>query len=526
MRKIREILRLGLALSLSYRQVARSAGVSRPTAAFYLNRFQQSGKSAEELMALGDHELFSLVSPNGSGRPIQQKPLPDWQKIHLEMGKKSVTIQLLWQEYLEQYPGGYKLSHFCELYRRWRKSLAISMRQTHKAGAKLFVDFAGQTIPVHDRFTGKVQEAQIFVAALGLSSYGYAEAVPDQTLANWIMPQVRAFEYFGGATEAVVPDNPRTIIPRACRYEPDINPTYQEMASYYKTAILPARVRHPKDKAKVESAVFVVERWILASLRNRKFFSFEELNQAIREKLIYLNNHPFKKLKGSRKEWFDLFEKTALRPLPETRYIFAEWKKATANIDYHVDIKGHYYSVPYAYRGQALDVRYTAGTVEIFTHGKRIASHLRDPRAGKHTTVDEHMPKSHREYLEWSPSRIMSWASSIGSSTHDLVEKILKLKLHPEQGYRSCLGVIRLGKRFSNERLEKACTRALYIGAYNYASVLSILERGLDAKPPEKVLSCTGAVHENIRGTGYYADRKEAPVMTQSVQASTVMPST
>ena len=526
MRKIREVLRLGFVLSLSYRQVAQSAGVSRPTVAFYLERFKASGKSAQELTALSEDELFLLVGSRDPGRPGGQKPLPDWQEIHLEMGKKSVTLQLLWQEYIEKYPDGYKLSQFCELYRRWRKSLALSMRQTHKAGAKLFVDFAGQTIPVHDRFTGKVQEAQIFVATLGLSSYSYAEAVPDQTLPNWIMPQVRAFEYFGGVTEAVVPDNPRTIISRTCRYEPDINPTYQEMASHYGTAILPARVRHPKDKAKVESAVFVVERWILASLRNRKFFSFEELNQAIREKLLYLNDHPFKKLKGSRKEWFELFEKTALRPLPETRYVFAEWKKVIANIDYHVDVKGHYYSVPYIYRGQELLARYTAGTVEIFLRGKRVASHLRDPRAGKHTTVDEHMPKSHREYLEWSPSRIMNWGSSIGPSTHTLIEKILKSRPHPEQGYRSCLGVIRLGKRFSNERLERACTRALFIGAYNYTSVRSILERGLDTQMPEKVLSCTAAVHENVRGTGYYAERKEAPPMRQSAQVGVVIPST
>ena len=525
MRKIREILRLGFVMSLSCRQVARSAGVSRPTVAFYLDRFQQSGKSAQDLMALDDNELFSLVGSKESGRPVQQKPLPDWQEIHLEMGKKSVTLQLLWQEYIEKHPDGYKLSQFCELYRRWRKNLALSMRQTHKAGAKLFVDFAGQTIPVYDRFTGKIQQAQIFVAALGLSSYSYAEALPDQTLPNWIMPQVRAFEYFGGVTEAVVPDNPRTIIPRSCRYEPDINPSYQEMASHYGTAILPARVRHPKDKAKVESAVFVVERWILACLRNRKFFSYEELNQAIREKLLYLNNHPFKKLKGSRKEWFELFEKAALRPLPQIRYIFAEWKKVTANIDYHVDVAGHYYSVPYIHRGQELFARYTAGTVEIFLRGKRVASHLRDPRAGKHTTTDEHMPKSHREYLEWSPSRIMNWGSSIGPSTHALIEKILKSRPYPEQGYRSCLGVIRLGKRFSNERLERACTRALIIGAYNYTSVRSILERGLDAKMPEKTPSCTGAVHENIRGTGYYTERKEVALVTQSMQTPAVVPS-
>ena len=509
MRKIHEILRLGLVLSLSVRQVAQSVGASRPTVASYLDRLKASGKSTQELMALSEEELFLIVQSRDSGRPAGQKPLPDWQEIHLEMRKKSVTLQLLWQEYIEKYPTGYKITQFCELYRRWRKNLTLSMRQTHKAGGKLFVDFAGQTIPVYDRFTGKIHEAQIFVAALGLSSYSYAEAVPDQTLPNWIMPQVRAFEYFGGVTEAVVPDNPKAIISKACRYEPDINPTYQEMASYYGTAILPARVRHPKDKAKVEAAVFVVERWILASLRNRKFFSFEELNEAIREKLDFLNSHSFKKLKGSRKEWFDLFEKASLRPLPETRYIFAQWKKATVNIDYHVDIDGHYYSAPYIYRGQVADVRYTAGTVEVFIRGKKVASHLRDPRSRKHTTVNEHMPKSHREYLEWSPSRIMSWGLSIGPSTGELVEKILNSKPHPEQGYRSCLGVIRLGKRFSNERLEKACKRALLIGAHNYPSVHSILDKGLDGKIPEKMFSCTAAPHENIRGTEYYTERKE-----------------
>ena len=509
MQKVREIVRLGMGLSLSDRKVAQSVGVSRPTVASYLARLEATGKKVEELLVLSDDELLTLVKEGEAGRPVKTKTLPDWQKVRQELGKRSVTLRLLWQDYIQDHPDGYRLSQFCEFYRRWRKSLAISMRQDHKAGEKLFVDFAGQTIPVHDPFTGKITQAQIFVATLGFSSKSYAEAVPDQTLQNWIMPQVRAFEFFGGVPGVVVPDNPKALVSKACFYDPDLNPAYLEMASHYGVAIVPARVRHPKDKAKVESAVGVVERWILASLRHRKFFSFEELNAAIREKLEYLNNHPFQKMEGSRKELFDSHERQALKPLPESRYVFAFWNTTTVNIDYHIEADRRYYSVPHQYRGQKVDVRYNVSTVEVFLRRKRIASHLVDPAAGKYQTAKEHMPRSHREYLEWPPSRIENWACSVGVSTGEVVKKIIQSKTYPVQGYRASLGVIRLGRRFSNERLEKACERALSIGAHNYQSVRSILENGLDRQMPRILESLREVRHENIRGGAYYALGKE-----------------
>ncbi|MEI7752196.1 MAG: IS21 family transposase [Candidatus Omnitrophota bacterium] len=509
MQKIREMVRLGILLSLSDRQVARSVGASRPTVASYLARLESTGKTAQELLALSDDELLLLVKEGEPGRPLKTKVLPEWQEVRQELGKKSVTLQLLWQEYIQDHPDGYRLSQFCELYRCWKKGLAISMRQDHKAAEKLFVDFAGQTIPVHDPFTGGIIQAQIFVATLGFSSKSYAEAVPDQTLQNWIMGQVHAFEFFGGVTEIVVPDNPKALVSKACFYDPDLNPAYLEMASHYGVAIVPARVRHPKDKAKVESAVGLVERWILASLRNRKFFSFEELNAAIREKLEYLNNHPFQKLEGSREELFDRHERQALKPLPANRYLFAFWNKTTVNIDYHIEANKRYYSVPHQHRGQKVDVRYNASTVEVFLRRKRIASHLIDPKLGKYQTVKEHMPQSHREYLEWPPSRIENWASSVGPSTGEVVKKIIQSKTFPVQGYRASLGVISLGRRFSNERLEKACQRALSIGAHNYQSVRSILEKGLDRQMPRILESLCQVRHENIRGSAYYTPAKE-----------------
>jgi len=492
---------------MTRRQIARSVSVSRPTVSFYLDAAARQGLTFDRVGALSDEELEGLLSIKELGRPVQGRALPDWEYIHREMGKKSVTLQLLWQEYKENHPEGYQSSQFSDLYRTWRKGLDLSMRQTHKAGEKMFVDYAGQTIPIHDPVTGEVRQAQIFVGVMGLSNYTYSEASFDQGIASWIGSHVRAFEYFGGAPHIVVQDNLKSAVSKSCRYEPDLNPAYQEMAVHYGTAIVPARVRRPKDKSKAEVGVQIVERWILASLRNRKFFSLEELNQAIREKLEILNTRAFKKLKGSRREWFELFDKTALLPLPDAKYVYADWKKAVVNIDYHVELKGHYYSVPHAYRQEQVDIRHTSSSIEIFLRGQRIASHVRDHRVGKHTTTPEHMPKSHRSFLEWTPSRILKWAGAIGPSTEKIAEIILTTRPHPEQGYRSCLGVIRLGKRFGNDRLEAACKRAIAIGGKSYRSVRSILESSLDRKSPEPVRTVPQIDHNNLRGPGYYTPR-------------------
>ncbi len=456
MRKIMEILRLGMTRSLSDREIARSLCVSHATVAKYITLAEKAGLTYDKAQDMDDSVLLSFLEKNKV--PLQKKsyPEPDWTYIYAELRKKGVTLELLWQEYKNVYPDGYQHTQFSEYYRRWKERLSPTMRQVHKAGEKMFVDYAGHTVPIYDRLTGAIREAQIFVAVLGASNYTYSEATYDQSLPNWIASHVRTFEYFGGVAGAVIPDNLKSGVSKASRYEPDINPTYHDMAVHYCTVIMPARAGKPKDKAKVEVGVQIVERWILASLRNRKFFSLSELNEAIRELLVKLNEKPFKKLAGCRKEWFERIEKPALIKLPEAPYVFAEWKKATVNIDYHIDVNGHYYSVPYPLVHEKMDVRYTAYTVEIFFRGNRVASHIRDDTRGRHSTINEHMPKSHREYLEWSPSRIISWAKTIGISVAEVVETILNTRGYPEQGYRSCLGILRLAKRYSPERLEAA----------------------------------------------------------------------
>ena len=508
MRKVMEILRLGLTRQWSNREIARSLCVSHATVARYIALAEKTGLTYDKAQDMDNAGLLSFLEKDKA--PLQKKsyPVPDLNYIHAELKKKGVTLELLWQEYKSVYPDGYQHTRFCELYSRWREALNPSLYNVYKAGEKMFVDYAGHTVPINDRLTGEIRQAQIFVAVLGASNYTYSEATYDQSLPNWIGSHVRTFEYFGGVCSATIPDNLKAGVSKASRYEPDINPTYHDMAVHYGTVIMPARAGRPKDKAKVEVGVQIVERWILAALRNRTFFSLGELNQAIRELLIRLNERPFKKLEGCRKEWFERIEKPALMRLPEAAYVFAEWKKANVNIDYHIDVKGHYYSVPYSLITQRkqMDVRYTAKTVEIFLGGNRVASHVRDDTRGRHSTIKEHMPKSHQEYLEWSPSRMINWAQTIGSSVAGVVEVILNTRRYPEQGYRSCLGILRLAKRYSAERLEASCKRAIAIRGYSYKSVESILKNGLDKNPLPEQRPQPIVVHENIRGGDYFTE--------------------
>lgn len=505
MRKIGEILRLGLTGTLSERQIARSCGVSRPTVREYLRRAQEAGLSVEGLEKLPEEALESLLKPGSKPGLAENRPQPDWPLVHEDLRKKGVTLALLWTEYKQNHPDGYQISQFCEYYSRWKRKLGLSLRQIHKAGEKMFVDYAGQTIPITSPETGEVREAQIFVAVLGASNYTFSEAAWDQSVASWISSHIHAFEYFEGVPEMVVPDNLRAAVSKACRYEPDLNPAYQEMAVYYGTAVIPARVRKPRDKAKVEVGVQIVERWILAVLRHRTFFSLADLNSAIGALLEKLNDRPFKKLEGSRRSWFEKMERPALKALPSTRYVLASWKKARVNIDYHVELESHYYSAPYCLVHEEVEIRWTHTIVEIFFKSKRVASHLLDPRPYRHTTQKEHLPQSHREYLEWSPSRILEWAGSMGEHTQQLTHRILQSRLHPEQGYRSCLGILRLGKAYGKERLDAACKRAVFIGASSYRSVRSILENRLDQKPLETSQGCAlPLLHANIRGPEYY----------------------
>tara|TARA_B100000315_G_C14570477_1_gene585209 strand:- start:863 stop:2437 length:1575 start_codon:yes stop_codon:yes gene_type:complete len=510
MRTIKEVLRLKWVQQLSNRQIARMCHIARPTVAEYLRRAEQAGLSWPIPADVDDAQLQQRLFPPPPALPPSHRGIPDWLTVSREMKGKHVTLFLLWQEYREQHPQGYQYSWFCEHYRRWLGQRDLVMRQDHRAGEKLFVDYAGQTVDVIDRDTGEVRTAQIFVATLGASNYTFAEATWTQSLPDWIGSHRRAFEYLGGVPELIVPDNLGSGVSKAHRYDPDVNPTYQEMASHYDTAVLPTRVRRPRDKAKVEQSVLVVERWILAALRHHTFFSLAELNQHIRQLLVKLNERPFRKLPGSRRSHFESLDRPALKPLPNEPYQYADWKKVRVHIDYHVEVEGHYYSVPYALAKRQLEARITAHTIECFHHGKRVASHVRSGHKGRHTTVREHMPESHRQYGDWSPQRLTQWASQTGPATAQLVDRILKSRPHPEQGYRSCLGVLRLGKSYGNDRLEAACQRAIALGTHRYKSIESILKNGLDQQPmptqseldiPDDTVPQD---HDNIRGSSYY----------------------
>ena len=512
MRKIKEVLRLKFGLGFANRQIARSCSINHSTVADYLYRAKAAGLGRWPLPDdLDEAGLEKRLFPTMSPRAGQPRAAPNWPAIHEDLhGHKHVTLQLVWQEYKQSNPDGYQYSRFCWLYQQWAAKLDLVLRQEHRAGEKLFVDYAGDTVPIVDPKTGAIQKASIFVAVLGASNYTYAEATWNQDLGSWIRSHVRALEFFAGAPALLVPDNCRTAVLHPCRYEPDLNPTYQEMAAHYDMAVIPARVRKPRDKAKVEAGVLLVERWILAALRKRTFFSLSGLNQAITELLERLNNRPFRKLEGSRAQRFAKIDRPALRPLPTESYQFAEWKKVRVNIDYHIEIERHYYSVPYALIHRELDARYTAMTVEIFHRGQRIASHARSSRIGGHTTIDAHRPKSHQRYLEWTPERLVRWASTIGPFTATLVDKILQSRRHPEQGFRSCLGILRLGKTYGSDRLEAASARACNLNACSYQSVKSILRTSLDRQLQlQPSLERPPIQHANIRGTDYFNPQEE-----------------
>jgi transposase len=509
MRKIKEVLRLRFEHQQSARQIAKSCGIARSTVKEYLDRIQKAGipwpLPAEWDDAALENRLFAPVPL----LPPEKRQMPPMEYLHQERKKKGVTLQLLWHEYKEGNPEGYQYSQFCELYRKWVEKLDVCLRQEHRAGEKLFVDYAGQTLPIYDPQTGGTREAYLFVATLGASSYTFAEATWTQDLPSWIQSHVHAFEFFNGVTQILVPDNLKSGVTHPCRYEPDLNPTYADLAEHYGTVVIPARVRKARDKAKVESAVLVCERWIIAALRNHRFFSLADANHVISEKLIELNNRKFQKLDTTRRELFETLDRPALKPLPQAPYEYADWKKAKVNIDYHIEVDGHYYSVPYQLVRESVEIRFTSTTVEVLFKNRRVASHPRSYRRGGFSTLKEHMPKAHQQYLEWTPSRIIRWAAQTGPHTEKLVTQILENKPHPQQGFRSCLGIIRLGKQYSPQRLEAASSYALSIHGFSYKSVQSILKNGLDQKPTllpkreEPILSLP-LHHPNIRGKEYY----------------------
>ncbi len=505
MRPILELFRLHTEQGLSVRQIAASLGLPRSTVADYLQRFRRTGLPwplpAEVDEAMLEARLFATEGP-----PSTARPLPDWATVHAEHKRPGVTRQLLWLEYKAAHPDGYQYTQFCAHYSRWLATIDPVLRQEYRAGERVFVDYAGQTMPVVDPATGEVREAQIFVGALGASHYLYVEAAWTQRLPDWIAAHVRMYEDFGGVPTLTIPDNLKTGVQHACFYEPVLNPTYQDLARHYGTTVLPTRPAAPQDKAKVETGVQLVERWVLAPLRNHTFFSLAELNEALAAPRRALNARPFQKLAGNRCLLFETLERPALRPLPATRYEYALWKKARVNIDYHISVEHHAYSVPYPLVRQQVDVRLTATTVEILHRGRRVAAHLRSSVRGRFTTDPTHRPKAHQRHVEWTPSRVIAWGTSLGPSIGQLVQQLLESFPHPEQGYRACLGLFRLGKRYGTDRLGAACARALQTGTPRYRSVKSILVAGLDRVSPDAPRPLVlPPEHAHVRGPAYYA---------------------
>ena len=511
MRKTTEILRLKHEGGLTNRQIARSCGVSHPTIGNYLERVEKAGLGWPLPDDLDEEQLVQLLYPDGAGSLRSSRPLPDMERVHKELRRKHVTLRLLWEEYRVEHPGGYGYTQFCEHYNRWKARLDVTLRQRHRAGEKTFVDWAGQTVPWKDPQTGQPNQAFLFVAVLGASNYTWAEAFPDQQLASWIEAHVHAFEFYQGVSQLLVPDNTRTAVNKACYYEPEVNATYQDMARHYGTVVLPTRTNAPRDKAKVESAVLHAERRILARLRDHAFFSVAEINQAIRKCLEDLNTQPFQKIRGSRAELFRELDQPALKPLPAQRYELVEWRQAKANIDYHVQVDWHNYSVPYGLTQQQVEVRLGARSVEIFHKGRRVAAHVRTRIRGGFTTDPAHRPKSHRKHLEWTPGRLIDWARTIGPLCSQVVAHLLESKPHPEQGYRAALGIMRLARGYGNDRTEAACRRALALDACTYKSIKSILKAKLDQLPlpgEDEASSPPIAQHANIRGETYYQTRE------------------
>jgi len=509
---IREIMRLKFENNLTHANIANSCGLSQSAIGDCLKRARVAGFSWPLDKSVSDDFLVAKLYPGSVGKiDTSGENLPDWGYVHKELRRKGVTRALLWEEYRHDHPEGIGYSRFCSLHRQWAKSMRLSMKQNHIAGEKLFVDYSGHTAKITDRKTGAERKAEIFVAVWGASNFTYAEATWSQTLPDWLGSHVRAFEFFGCVPQIVVPDCLRSAVSKACRYDPEKNESYAELARHYKVAVIPARPRKPKDKPKAEKGVQVVSRWILAKLRNRKFFTLEELNRAIHELLTGVNAKKFQKMDGSRQSLFEELDLPAARALPAQRYYYVRVFRKSINIDYHVEVEGHFYSVPYKLRSaknNKLLVRLTETSIEFLCNNRRVCSHPRSYRKYGYSTIPDHMPIAHRKHMEWTPQRLSSWGRTIGPDVEKLITAIFGTVVHPEQGYRQCLGVIRLAKKFGPDRLNKACRIAIDNNLVGYRHIRSILESGRD-KQLEEESRPVPVNHSNIRGGEYYSNLGE-----------------
>jgi transposase len=506
MRRIRELLRLKYAQGLSSRAIASSLSVSKGAVGAYLSRVRAAGLSWPLPPDLDDDDALELLLfPGQVGSRVPERPVPDWGAVDRELRRKGVTRALLWEEYRAAYPEGYGYAWFCEHYEAWKGRVRPTMRQTHLGGDKVFIDFSGDGIEIVDPLTGEVSEARLFVAAMGASSYTYAEARPAETLEDWIGAQVNLFAFLGGVPRMVVPDNPRAVIVAPDRHEPGLNRTMAAMAEHYDVAVLPARPRKPRDKAKVEAAVLVAQRWIIARLRNRRFFSIAQVNTAIRPLLDEINTRIMRGYGASRADLFATLDRPALSRLPEVPFVFARWSRPRVAPDYHVEIEGFFYSVPFGLIRETVEARATERTVEIFHRGRRVASHARGVgRRGGHVTDPAHMPRAHRRYAEWTPARMLAAAEAAGPSVAAFCEAVMAARPHPEQGFRTCFGILSMEKTYGRARLDAACRRGLQIGARSVSSIRSILKTGLDQAFLDLTPDPEPLRHANIRGQRYF----------------------
>lgn len=505
MRKIREVLRLRWDQKRSVRETSESLGVSTGVVSKIEARARGAGLDLEKVGALDDPALERLLYGEPAA-PGELRPEPDPVWMHQELRRKGVTLELLHLEYITEHPNGLQYTAFCDRYRRWLKRLGLTMRHLHKAGVRTFLDFSGKRPHIVDRSTGERVEVELFVAVLGASSFTYAEAVPDQSLPSWIHANVHAFEYFGGVTEIQVPDQLKSAVWRAHRVEPGINRTYLELARHYGTTVVPARPRKPRDKAKVEVGVQVVQRWILARLRHETFFTIEALNARIWSLLDELNRRPRKHLGGvSRQELYERVERPALKALPAQAFEYGDWKSCRVNLDYHLEIDRHWYSVPFGLVGEVVEARFTATSVEVFLLGRRVASHLRSYVAYAHTTDPGHRPPNHRAWAERDVGGLVEWADSVGPCTAALMKRILESNHYRDQTWRSGRALKRIGEKYGAERTEAACARGLAFGASSYKPIERMLKLGLEQRPdPDGEVVSSSIEHDQVRGPDYY----------------------
>lgn len=502
MRQLREILRLRLSARLSMRQIKSSLRVSLGAVQKITSKAQSLDLHWDAIEQMDNQQLAQVFYPGADTRVSSMFQLPDWVEVHQELKRKGVTKQLLWEEYTQQYPNRcYSYPQYCFLYQDWLKKQKRSMRQIHKAGDKLFVDYAGQTVPIVNGSAGELRFAQIFVAVLGASNYIFCEATWSQRLPDWLGSHARAFDFIGGVPRLIVPDNLKSGVTKACRYDPDINPSYQQLAAHYGAAVMPARPLKPKDKAKAEVGVQIIERWILARLRHHTFFSLAELNHCISALLVEVNNKPFKQLKGTRQQWFESLDKPALMPLPKHRYQYTDIKTVKVNVDYHIQYDQHLYSVPHHLVGEKLTLQATQNLIELFFQNRRITSHARQYHPGM-STVPEHMPVKHEKHHQWNAGRLMNWAKDIGDEVLIYVQALLKRKQHEQQAYRACLGLLNLSRSYPAKRLNNACAIANQNQLYRLKNIKAILQSNQDrllgaSKDKPTVLPQS---HENIRG--------------------------